>query len=153
MNPLVNIDATRTGFAGFLILAQMYVRNTPAMQNSLKEHNVNLRLLLNAPDFPNPVLIYFHDHKIELISCSPEVSKIKSKWDARLTAPAEVFLEYFLGNMGIIRPLLLLKIKVDSLFSMLKLLKIIWFIKINIGFFQNNRTLARAVFWKMYHTK
>jgi len=136
----------RTGLSRYLFLAISYLQNWEVLQNELKKRNLTFRLALYAPDWPKPCILYFHDKKLEVLPLLEEDMEDKTKWDAKVTASAENFLEYFLGGHAII-PILLMKLKVKG---MLKIMKVLWFINLSLKFFATHQTFTRATFGKLF---
>ncbi len=63
-----------------------------------------------------------------------------------MVSTAEGFLSFFMNYIGTIRPMLTGQIKTVG---MLKLVKLIWFIKANQWFFGPNRSFAKATFYRL----
>ena len=75
--------------------------------------------------------------------------KDKSKWDTLITAPAQTFFDYFMGRLGIIRPILLGKLRVKGL---LNVLKVFWFILLILKLFKGNQTISESFFHQLIKT-
>jgi hypothetical protein len=148
-----NIILPKKGMAAFLEYGMLFVMADRKNQEQVAEKNMNFKLAIDASDFPDAALIHFHDGTFNVLALSPEDVKDKTKWDAKLTGTGPVFINYFLNRLGAIRPLLFGKIKPDSLKTLIKLLDLLWFVKMNMNFFGKNSALARGVFWSFYNKK
>jgi hypothetical protein len=138
-----------SGMAGFLALAMQFIKTDKNVQRSLQQKHLKIRLVLETPDFLNSVLLKFTSEEVNPYPISVEHCQSSQYWDAKMTAPAKVFLDYFLGRIGVIRPFLTGKIKAKG---MLNLMKLIWYIKANQRFFGANRSFADGVFYRMHNT-
>lgn len=141
-------DIPRAGTAGFIFLALQYTKNNLKIKEDLKRKNLTIRLALESTDFYPAALLDFKEGTIFIEALSKEECQDKSKWDAKMISTAEGFLAYFMGYIGTIRPMLTGKI---SAIGLLKLTKLIWFIKANQWFFGPNRSYAKGVFYRMYN--
>lgn len=139
---------TRSGTAAYLFLAMQYVKASPTIRQKLVKKNHHIRLVLEATDLYPAALIVFNGPNIHTEPISKSDCQDKSKWDCKMVAKAETFLNYFMGDLGAIRPMLFFKIKGVG---MLTLTKLVWFIKENIKLFSPNRNFARAVFYSIYN--
>lgn len=137
----------RTGLARFLFMAMSYIKNTKKMKEMLEKKDIYFRLALEAPDWPNPCVLLFKNKQLNAIPISKEDLADKSNWDAKVIAPAENLLEYFLGGHVII-PILLRKLKVKG---MMKIMKVLWFIQLALEFFAHKTTFSRATFGQIFH--
>lgn len=139
---------TRSGTAAFLFLAMQYIKASPRIRQKLAKKNLHLRLVLEATDLYPGALIVFNGPHIHTEPISKADCQDKRKWDCKMIAKAETFLDYFMGKLGAIRPMIFFKIKGVG---MLKLTKLVWFIKENIMLFSPNRNFAQAVFYSIYN--
>ena len=136
-----------TGIANFLFVALNYVKNVAAVQKHLKKKDLDFVMVLNAEDWPNPGAILFRDHELTVKAIKPEDLKNKDNYDTMITATGQTFFDYFMHRIGIIRPILLGKMKVKG---MLNILKVFWFILVALKVFSGNQTLSEAFFHQLY---
>lgn len=137
------------GWSGFLKEAVKFIQNDKTGKIEIAKHNLQYRLILDTPDWPFSALLVFKDKTIKVFAVSESIMNDLENWDAKLTLPAPVALELFIGNFKpTIRSLFHGEVKIKKL---LKLRKVLWFIKFSIQFYKNNRGLARSMFWKMYN--
>jgi hypothetical protein len=149
-SPSSEILSVKTGMAGFLFLAIQYVKLNSHILRQLQKKNLHIRLVLEAPDFYPAVRLTINGKNLKIDALSHDMCKEKANWDAKLIAPGEILLQYFMGDIGTLRPFLNFKIIPKNL---IKLTQLIWFIKENQRFFAPNRAFARAVFWKLYYAR
>ncbi|NHI94742.1 MAG: aldehyde ferredoxin oxidoreductase [Candidatus Lokiarchaeota archaeon] len=141
-----------TGMSGFLASALNYVKNTSKIKNQLKKKNLNIKVALIAPDLPNGALLNFKDHKVELEPIGEADWENPNKWEVKIEGPAKVFFDYFMGRLGAVRPILFRKLTTTPYpMGALKLLKILWFIKVCIQVYSNNTSQSEAMFYKFYN--
>lgn len=138
------------GMAAFMMLSTNYMKNDSNCKNAMEKNPISIKMILETPDFPNSSLLEFQNGTFTVSAVNEEFIKDRTKWDVKMTAPAPVFLDYFLDKIGAIRPLLFGKIKVDSFKSFLKLSKMLWFVKLSMAFYKKNLSLSIGTFWKYY---
>ncbi len=136
--------------AAFMMLSTNYMKNDQNCKNTMEKNPISIKMVLETPDFPNNTLLEFQNGTFTVSAVNDEFVKDRSKWNVKMTAPAPVFLDYFLNMIGAIRPLIFGKIKVDSLKSFLKLSKMLWFVKLSMAFYRKNLSLSIGTFWKYY---
>ena len=107
-------------------------------------------MVLETPDFPDSALLTFQNGTFTVTAIDQSNVNDKTKWDIKMTAPAPIFLDYFLNKIGAVRPFLLGKIKVDSFKTLLILPKLLWFVKLSMKFYKKNLFLSVATFWKFW---
>ncbi|MHC1591098.1 MAG: aldehyde ferredoxin oxidoreductase family protein [Candidatus Helarchaeales archaeon] len=140
-----------TGMAGFLTSAVNYIKNTPDLKKKLKKKKLNIRVALVAPDLPNAALLIFNNRELEIEPLGEEDWENPNKWDVKLEGDAITFFDYFMGRLGAVRPILFRKLTATPYpMGALKLLKILWFVKLCIKIFSNNTTQSEAMFYKFY---
>ncbi|MHA1733144.1 MAG: hypothetical protein ACTSU5_14445 [Promethearchaeota archaeon] len=131
-----------TGMASFTLLALRYTTLVPEVKAALAKKNLKFRLILETPDFPPSALLEFRDGRVYISHASPELCADKSRWDGKLTANSEVLTDYFTGRLTAVRPLLFGKIKATR---MLRLTKLLWFVKLTQKHLSGNRPFIYAV--------
>jgi hypothetical protein len=137
----------RTGAAAFYFLAFQYIRSNHPIMAELARKKLKIRLLLESPHFYPAVVVHFEGPHLWEEPLTELECRDRSRWDARMYASADVMMDYFLGRLGAVRPLLNGKIKPTNLFVLVKLL---WFIKACIRFFSPNSSFATAVLHSLY---
>jgi len=148
----INSNISYRGLAGFLYAAMSYVKNTVIIKNHLKKSNINLKLALIAPDFPNGALFIFKDKQLQILPLSKDDWENKDKWDVKIEGEAITFFNYFMNRLGLVRPIIFKKLKTTPYLSgSLKLLKLLGFIKKCSIIFNNNASLSEAMFYKFYN--
>jgi len=140
-------DLELKGMAEFLFIAINYVKNVNAVTNKLKKKDWDFILVLEATDWPHAGAIHFIGDELKVFAMSEEDIQDKSKWDLKITSTGPTFFDYFMSRIGVIRPILLGKMKVKG---MLKVLKVFWFILTMLKVFKGNQTLSEAFFWQLY---
>lgn len=137
------------GWSGFLQEAVKFIRKDRKGKNALAKHDLNYKLVLDTPDWPNSALLVFKNKDVFVYPVDKDIIEDTSQWDTRMTLPAPVAVELFIGNLKpMINGLFHGKIKLKR---PLQLRKVLWFVNFSIGFYKNNKGLARAMFWKMYN--
>lgn len=138
------------GQMAFMFSALFYVRSAPHIKALLKAKNLNIRLALVNPEFPNYCCLHFHGDQIRIEPLSLAEAQNPKEWDAKLTMTAPTMVQYFLGELGIVRPILKGIIRVSGLFTVLKL---IWFVKECNAFYSANASFSWAVFYRFYNQR
>ncbi len=139
-----------SGTAGFLHAALFYVRNMPVIRKGLEKRNLDFKLALDEPGFRNAALMVFKDGDFRIVPLSDEDVDDSTKWDAKMSAPGRILFDFFLGEYPIIPTLVLGKVKVTPYFmGLLRLLKLLWFVKILRKIYNRNKSLSNAVYSKL----
>lgn len=148
----IKVPAELKGMATFMTLAINYIKTDRKAVEIVKKKNLSFKLVIESPDFPNPALMTFKNGDILVTPLDQkETAEGKRNWDIKLTAKAPVFLDFFLGRIGTIRPFLSGKIKASPLINFVKMLKLLWFIKVAVTYFKGNPVLSDATFWRYYN--
>ena len=138
-----------SGNAAFIQLCMIQLKNARFVKEQLKKNDVVFKLVLNVPEFKPAALLEFKNQTIYVSPISDQDVNDKSKWDAKMTTDGVTLFRYFLGELGTIKPLFPIIGKIKAA-GMLKLIKLVWFVKITQQFYSENTSFARAVFDKMY---
>jgi len=136
----------RDGFAGVIFISLFYMVKLQKVQEIMKKKNIKFNLIIESSDFPPKVLISFKNKNIFVYGIPNQEIEQKIKYDAKLIADSETIVNYFLGNLGLLRPILVGKIKV---INFIKLIKLIWYIKLCIKFYGTNIIYGINVYKKM----
>ncbi|MHA1341117.1 MAG: hypothetical protein ACTSRZ_14090 [Promethearchaeota archaeon] len=137
---------TRKGFAGFIYLSLFHMLKVGYVKDELKKRDARFNLIIECEDFTPAVLISFKNKNIYVYGIDDLDIQHKIQWDAKLIAPSEIITNFFIGNLGVFKPLLLRKIKAKKMF---KLMKLTWYIKLCIKFYGTNKAYGLAVYRKM----
>ena len=148
---MLNPRIPMTGMAAFLEYGMIFLKAEPKNRELVALKNLNFILVLEAIDFPEAARVHFHDGTFDISAISSADLTDRTKWDAKLTSTGPIFIHYFLNRLGAIRPLLFRKIKTNSLKTIIKLISLLWFVKMNMEFFTKNSALSRGVFWSFYN--
>ena len=140
----------RIGLAGFIFMSMNYMKNTKPMRENLAKKNLNFNMVLEATDYPYAALLKFHDHQLEIVAIDEPNLSDKSKWDVKIISTAPLFFDFFMDRLGTIRPILTGKLKLKK---MLNILKVFWFVRLSLKFFNKHQSTSEAMFRKLYPPK
>ncbi|MHA1897630.1 MAG: hypothetical protein ACTSU2_09575, partial [Promethearchaeota archaeon] len=140
------------GQAGFIYLSLFHFQRRKIIRDNLKKRNLVFKLILRSNDFAPDVLLYFTPYEIKTYSMPTTPSGANEdihnfKYDAMMIADSETFVNYFIGRYGAIMPILTGKVKVKK---MLKVMKLLWFIKEMHKYFKDNLPYAMGVYKTLY---
>ncbi len=134
-------------WAIFLQTTVRYLKYSMEVRRQLNERNLNTKFVVEATDHMPGALLTFKDRDIIVTQLSMEDSADKTKWDGKISGKGEEIFHYFLGEFGRVRPLLTGKLKPTRL---LNLLKMDFFVKLAVGFFNVNKSFAKGIYYKFY---
>ena len=140
-------DLEMIGMAKFLFVALNYVKNVRPVRKKMEKKDWNFVLVLNAVDWPYAAAIHFTGHHIVVHPVDDDWLADKNNWDVVITATGKTFFDYFMSRIGVIRPILLGKMKVKG---MLKILAVFWFVLTMLKVFKGNQALSEGFFSQVY---
>ncbi len=134
-------------WGAFIQMTVRYLKYSREVRRELQERNVNVRFVVEAIDHMPGAMLTFKDKDITVTQLSKEDAQDKTKWDGKISGKGDIIFFYFLGDYGRVRPLLSGKLKPTRL---IKLLKMDFFVRLAIAFFNENRSFAKAIYYKFY---
>ncbi len=135
------------GWGIFIQTTVRYLKNSMEVRHQLQQRDLKTKFVVEATDHMPGALLTFKDKDITVTQLSLEDSQDKTKWDGKITGTGEEIFNYFLGTYGRIRPLLTRKLKPTRLVN---LLKMDFFVKAVVAFFNGNKSFAKAIYYKFY---
>ncbi len=144
------INQKEPNWAIFLQTTVRYLKSSVAVRNQLEQRDLKTKFVVEATDHMPGALLTFKDKDIMVTQLSMEDSGDKTKWDGKISGKGEEIFHYFLGEYGRVRPLLTRKLKPTRL---LNLLKMDFFVKLSVAFFNGNKSFATAIYYKFYPKK
>ncbi len=144
---LESVKQKEPNWAIFLQTTVRYLKYSKEVLRQLEQRDLNTKFVVEATDHMPGALLTFKDKDIIVTQLSMADSGDKTKWDGKISGKGEEIFHYFLGEFGRVRPLLTRKLKPTRL---LNLLKMDFFVKLAVGFFNVNKPFAKAIYYKFY---